>query len=128
MTQYNIATVMSALLQGVRTFVVTNHDTNASHYMATPVQEWYDSYQDDADGSRRTYHKADTRDALAPFLAYKYLKAGGHTFKWLFTGPAATTFFLGGAQKAVAGLDANQPYVLSGAFSCRCALPQYCKC
>ena len=98
----------------MRTVVVTNHEPNATLHRAGDAQQWWTSYPDDDELKRRTFQRSDSRLALAPFIAYKYLKDRSMSFKWLYVSPGNSMFFVGGAQKAAENLDANMPYFLSG--------------
>lgn len=101
-------------MQGIRTIVLTDHEVDPSEYRFLPAKERIAFYPDDPEDRRRTGQRSDTRLALGAFLAHKLLQEQREGYKWLFLSPIDTVFFVGGAQRAVEGLDPNMPYMLSG--------------
>ncbi len=96
-------------MQGLRLFVVSNVSSQLSPVL--PNIEHWAVY--DADAPVRSYSDTATRNALGPFLAYSSL---GDSFKWAYFGTlnTDTAFFPEAAARAVAGLDPDEPYFLTG--------------
>ena len=62
------------------------------------------------DSPYRSFHKGDSRAALAPFLAHKAL---GKSYKWLLYGDDDTQFFVDGVLRLVQDFDPEVPWLLT---------------
>ncbi|KAL4422901.1 hypothetical protein ABPG75_009098 [Micractinium tetrahymenae] len=114
-----------SLLQGIRTFVVTN----ATGTALAPLQhegrshnEIWASYPDVPTGI--TKKRGDVRAALAPALASTHLVDGGQDtivpapFSWLLYGDDDVAFFWPGVLRVLQHLDPEQPFFLTGEGPC----------
>lgn len=96
------------ILQGMKTFVVTNYtETPGNPYPAAKGETW--RYYPDADPVR-SFYPGDQRAALAPFLAFREL---GDSFKWLLYGDDDTVFFTDAVLNLASTLDPDLPYVVT---------------
>ena len=116
--RHTLVKSMRAWRRGVRTLVLTNATGEAlareAAEGATHNERWV--HVPDLEPFAVTNKAGDFRAALGPLLAAQYF---GPNFKWLVAADDDTAFFWPGLLRMLGGLDAADPYFISGAWVLR---------